>query len=224
MVPEALLYDERVTPFAVRLYGALDRYLGPREVAWPGYELLRSRLSYIEPSTGRRRAPSDEALGAAVAVLEAAGWLVVERSNGRSNRYRLLDRPRPQPVDNPGDDQPSTTRASADGPKAQPPAPARPHHPRQRGTNERGERTTPLPPASGGTDEHQGQHPSCRACGTNRRGPAPPDPASQAQAAARRKMEEAAERAAALAAEPPLDANAGRRLAAETRARLRGDQ
>lgn len=35
---------------------------------------------------------------------------------------------------------------------------------------------TPQPPAERGASEHHGQHPSCRACGTNRRGPNPPPP------------------------------------------------
>lgn len=41
----------------------------------------------------------------------------------------------------------------------------------------------PNPPQAGGAASHRGQHTNCRACGTNRRGPAPPDPEAAAQRA-----------------------------------------
>lgn len=89
MVPEALLRDA-VSDRAVRLYGLLDRYLGDHAKAWPARGTMADALECSTDSIDR-----------AIAELEAAGWLIREsgQAAGITNRYRLLDRPRPQAVE-----------------------------------------------------------------------------------------------------------------------------
>lgn len=224
MIPEALLHDQQVTPFAVRLYGVLDRIAKGEEVALPSYAELRPKLAYVEHTTGRTRTPSDEALTKAVAVLEAAGWVTVERELGSSSRYKLLDHPHPvaKSVNQP--DQPAGTsrasavtrhRASAEGPAA----PAR--------ISKREERTTPLPPASGGLDAHAGQHPNCRACGTSRRPPKPADPQALLAEEQRAAMEANTRRLREQASTPPPapeQVAAVKGIAAAARERLRAEK
>lgn len=74
MVPEALLYDWRLSPQAVRLWGILERHANRERRAWPS----RRRLAELMWS-------STATVDRAARELEAHGWLTIER------------RPRPVP-------------------------------------------------------------------------------------------------------------------------------
>lgn len=164
---------------------------------WPSVARLARRCRVDERTVQR-----------AIDKLVELGEVVITEGGGRghSNRYKLTLRTVPQAGDDPGE-----TPADCHSSPAE----------RVTSTSVKGGTTpgeprdepkdTPLPPASGGPDaSHQGQHPNCRSCGTNRRGPAPPDPEVEAAERRRRVLEESTakvhadiERSKAEAVPPP---------------------
>lgn len=185
---------------------------------WPSVARL-SRRCRVDERTVQR----------ALDKLQELGELVVERGAGPrgTNRYRLtMATAPPLNLDNPqhgekagdisaegGDDRIDPRQDATPGelpppasttktPGTTPPEPT---------TNPK--TTTPQPPASGGPESsssHWGQHRSCRACGTNRRGKPEPvvDEAAEAQRVAERAAAayEATRRAAAERAAAEADA------------------
>jgi hypothetical protein len=155
-------------------------------------------------------------------VIEEEGGRANPGGRGRSNRYKLTFRGRPQDGEKPVEEPRQSATLSA--PETPASAPGKggttPPEPSV-------EPTTPLPPASGGSEsapeEHRGQHPSCRACGTNRRGAKPPNPELVEAEARRRRLAQGNEQVrSALTAPDVLDADTNRARAAEVRAALRG--
>lgn len=114
--------------------------------------------------------------------LEEAGQLTIDRQAGRGrwSTYTLHMTTSPTPKGGdlspiPDDDMggETVTEGRQKGDTAAPPS-----------NDGLGLVDTPQPPASGGRDAtHRGQHPNCRGCGTNRRGPAAADPEAAAHAA-----------------------------------------
>lgn len=87
-VPDALIFATNLTPMAVRVWAALDRYAGIGGECWPGMNGLARRLE-VHRATLRR----------AMTELEEAGWLtIVERfdedGGQRSNLYVIYRTPR----------------------------------------------------------------------------------------------------------------------------------
>lgn len=68
VVPEALIYDGRLSAQAVRLWAALDRHANRERASWPSRRRLAG-LTHSSPATVDRSARE----------LEAAGWLRIER-------------------------------------------------------------------------------------------------------------------------------------------------
>lgn len=179
MVPESLL--AAVSPRAVVLYALLDRYLGENDRAWPARQTMADRLGCSADTVDR-----------AVAELVDAGYLEVEsgKGDGTPNRYLLRDRPR---LSTDGGEPGEGCRNDAAPPCRTDAAPGTaPVRHKREPLNE----IPPQPPASGGSSDpspgparaasHDGSHPNCRACGTSRRGPTPPDPVEDRQSAATR--------------------------------------
>lgn len=121
-----------------------------------------------------------------------------------------------QPVDEVGDDtdedgSPEVGKSGSGSPGPGQPGP----------TPSSRERTTPLPPASGGPDAHAGQHPNCRGCGTSRRGPKASDPTLVAADRRLAELDANTQRMHELAIEE-RDDQAGAAAARAIRDRLRG--
>ena len=88
MTPNALAFDTKVSDKAVRLYMALEDFSGTHRACWPGYDTIGDKIG----CTGRWVAEL-------VKELVAAGWLLVEFRQGKSNKYTLLGRvPRKEPT------------------------------------------------------------------------------------------------------------------------------
>lgn len=182
------------------------------------------------PSVGRlaRRCRVDErTVQRALASLVELGELGVDPGAGPAgtNRYRLTFVTTEElpltPGDNPGETVDNPRQDATPGrmppPASAPETPGRvPPKPKENRT------TTPLPPASGGTDaSHDGRHANCRACGTTRRGPKPPDPELAEAEARRARLAEGNAAVAAIAADPAVpDLDTRRQRAADLRAAL----
>lgn len=164
---------------------------------WPSVARLARRCRVDERTVQR-----------ALDKLQELGELVVEHNAGPrgTNRYRLtmatappLDLDGPQPGDNPGEEAPGLVEPRQDATPGKLPPPASTTEtpgttPPEPSTNQ--QTTTPLPPASGGPESasaHWGQHRSCRACGTNRRGASKPAPVVDEAAEAERRRQAADE-------------------------------
>jgi hypothetical protein len=84
-IPEAVLYDEHLTPLDVRVYGALDRHAGADGECWPGLE----RLAALVHAT-------DRGVRNAIGRLCARGHVEkVRRGRTLTNTYRVTGTNRP---------------------------------------------------------------------------------------------------------------------------------
>lgn len=104
-----------------------------------------------------------------LARLADRGQLVIDRSDGGRGRwstYRLV-------MTDPTNGDPGTPLPDAETTTERRPNDDRAGSPTNDGPAP--EKLPPNPPQAGGKGAHRGQHPNCRACGTNPRGPAPPD-------------------------------------------------
>lgn len=78
VVPEALIFDVRLSAQAVRLWAALARYADREGRAWPSRRTLARGID-VSPATVDRSARE----------LEAAGWLRIERRKGEGETHYL---------------------------------------------------------------------------------------------------------------------------------------
>ena len=86
MVPVSVAFDVTLSPYAVRLYAALEHRSGQNRTCWPGY----ADLALLVGCTPRW-------IPELIKKLVEAGLLIVEYRKGKTNRYTLLKRVNRQP-------------------------------------------------------------------------------------------------------------------------------